>query len=369
MTLSLADIVNITVEVSPSAASPNAMNVGLIVGASTVIPTATRTRQYNSTTDMLSDGWTGTEPEYKAAQAYFEQSPAPSAVVIGRQDTTASETPLQAVQACRAADSTWYGCYVCGAQDADIEAVAQYIETASPASVFFYDTQDANVASGTTPNVMSTLQSDKYHRTLGMYSTSQYAGAALLGRAMGLNTGLAGSAFTLAYKNLTGVTPENLTSTQASAILGYNGNIYANYGGQYNLLRQGTMADGTPFDEVLNLDVITADIQTSVMNALTQSPKIPQTEDGVTMLVNTITAPCERARIRGMIAPGVWQAAPVLGKLNTGDTLASGYLVLADSLANQSQADRDARKSPPIYVCLKMAGAVEHVVIGVIVNQ
>ena len=55
--------------------------------------------------------------------------------------------------------------------------------------------------------------------------------------------------------------------------------------------------------------------------------------------------------------------------LKTGDALSTGYMVLADTLANQSQADRDARKSPPIYVAVKMAGAIEHVVIGIVVNR
>lgn len=215
---------------------------------------------------------------------------------------------------------------------------------------------------------METCQSDKYSRTFGLYSTSQYAGAGAMGEAMGLNTGLQNSAFTMAYKSLVGVTPEVLTSTQVSTITGYNGNVYTNYGSSWNLLTQGTMADGTPFDQKLNIDAITADISTSVMNALTTGPKVPQTDAGVTMLVNAITAPCERARQKGMIGAGIWQGGQVLG-LQNGTNLPLGYLVLADTLANQSSADRQARKSPPIYVCLKMAGAVEHVIIGVVVNQ
>lgn len=190
-----------------------------------------------------------------------------------------------------------------------------------------------------------------------------------MGYAMGANTGLANSAFTLAYKPEVGVVPEPLTTTQFKTIIGYNGNVYTNYGASYNLLVNGTMADGVPFDEVLNLDVLTNDIQTSVMNALTTAgPKVPQTEEGVSLLVSAITVPCSNARTRGVIAPGVWKGAPVLN-LRTGDTLSMGYMVLADRLTNQSQADRDARKSPPIYVAVKLAGAIEHVVIGVVVNR
>ncbi|MEK8128664.1 DUF3383 family protein [Paenibacillus filicis] len=367
-TQSLNDIVNVTVTVSPMSAANSGFNLGLIVGKSTIITPAVRVKLYNGTDAMISDGWTGQEPEYLAAQMYFSQTPRPRRVAIGRWDGTGSETSAQALTACRAKNSDWYGSYVCGAVKADILANVAYIETAVPLAAYFYDTKDADVIAGTAGNVMQTLNAAKRHRVLGQYSTTNYAAAATMGVAMGLNTGLANSAFTLAYKTLVGVLPEDLTTTQVNTILGYKGNVYTSYGATYNLLVQGTMADGVSFDEVLNLDVLTNEIQTAVVNALTQGPKIPQTEDGVSLLVSAITDPCNNARNRGVIAPGVWKAAPILN-LQTGDTLSAGYLVLADTIANQSQTDRDARKSPPIYVAIKLAGAIEYVVIGVVVNR
>lgn len=368
MTQSLSSIVNVTVQVSPISAVNSAFNLGLIVGDSTVISVADRVKLYSGTDDMISGGWTGTEPEYLAAQIYFSQSPRPDKVAVGRWDTTGTETATQAVTACRAKNGDWYAVYVCDAIKADILAIAAYIETATPLSLYFYDTQDAEVPAGTAGNVMVTLNSLKRHRTFGQYSTSDHAVAAAMGYAMGANTGLANSAYTLAYKTEVGVMPEDLTTTEVDTVLGYKGNVYTNFGATYDLLVQGTMADGVSFDEVLNLDVLTNEIQTAVMNSLTQAPKIPQTEDGVSLLVSAITDPCENARVRGVIAPGIWNAAPVLN-LKTGDTLSTGYMVLAESIANQSQTDRDARKSPPIYVPIKLAGAIEHVVIGIIVNR
>jgi len=370
MSQSLNDIVNVTVQVSPLSTVNSGFNLGLIVGPSTVISTATRVKLYSGTDDMLSDGWTGAEPEYKAAQIYFSQSPRPGKILIGRWDDaeTDGETAVQAVMACRAANSDWFAAYVCGAVKADVLDIAAYIETAVPMSVYFYTTKDADVLAGTAGNVMETLKALKRHRTFGQYSTSDYAAVAAMGYAMGANTGLNNSAFTLAYKSEVGILPEVLTTAQVNTIKGYNGNVYTSFGATYNLLVQGVMADGVSFDEVLNLAVLTNDIQISVINALTQAPKIPQTEEGVSMLVTTITEPCDAARRRGVIAPGVWKGAPVLG-LATGDTLSTGYMVLAETMASQSQADRDARKAPPIYVAVKLAGAIEHVVIGVVVNR
>ena len=55
--------------------------------------------------------------------------------------------------------------------------------------------------------------------------------------------------------------------------------------------------------------------------------------------------------------------------LAPGDAIQNGYLIQAESFANQSASDREARLSPPIYVALKASGAVEHVVARVFVNQ
>jgi hypothetical protein len=312
---------------------------------------------------------TGTKQGTTATTSYTQSAAlVAGAAAPGTNTTNTAETPVIAVAACRSSNTDWYAVYVCDSAKTNILTVAAYIETATPLSVYFYDTRDAEVLAGTAGNVMATLQTLKHHRSWGQYSTPLYAAASAMGYAMGANTGLANSAYTLAYKSEPGILPEVLNTTQANTILGYNGNIYTSYGASYNLLVQGTMADGVSFDEVLNIDVLTNAVQTAIMNALTSAPKVPQTEDGVSLLVSAITVPCSEARNRGAIAPGVWKAGPILG-LKTGDTLSTGYMVLADSLANQSQADRDARKSPPIYVAIKMAGAIEHIVIGIIVNR
>lgn len=93
--LSLSNIVDITVQVSPTAAATESFNVGLFVGPSTVIPSSganSRVRLYTSTTAMLTDGFTTSSPEFIAAQIYFSQSQAAFQIAIGRQDLTAVQT-------------------------------------------------------------------------------------------------------------------------------------------------------------------------------------------------------------------------------------------------------------------------------------
>jgi hypothetical protein len=264
-------------------------------------------------------------------------------------------------------NTNWYAVYACGAADAEVEAVSAYIQSAVPASVYFYDTADANILAGTTPNVMSTLQGAKASRTFGQYSTTAHAAAAAMGVAMGLNTGLPNSAFTLAYKNEVNVNPEALTSGQYADILGWNGNVFTTFGTSFNLLQTGSMADGTPFDQVLNLDMLTANIQVNILNALTSPPKVPQTDGGVAMLVNAVSAACQQAYVDGILGPGTWSSAPVLS-LQTGTALPKGYAVVAGTIASQTQTQIAARQAPPIYACIILSGAIQTVAIGVVVT-
>jgi hypothetical protein len=93
--LSLSNIVDISVQVSPASPATNSFNVGLFVGPSAVIPSYgvnSRVRLYTSTTAMLADGFTASEPEYLAAQIYFSQTQPAFQFAVGRQDLTAVNT-------------------------------------------------------------------------------------------------------------------------------------------------------------------------------------------------------------------------------------------------------------------------------------
>lgn len=367
-TLPLSDIVNVSVVVSPIAATRSNFNLGLIIGTSTVISASDRIKLYTKVDDMVIDGFTINSSEYKAATLYFSQVPKPQKVAIGRWDTTGAETAVQAVTLCRAKNTDWYSCMICGAVKADIIAVSEYIEAALPSSTYFYTTSDADVIPKTAGNIMATLKASNYMRTIGQYSTYADAVASIMGYAMGANSSTANSSYTLAYKKEVGVTSEVLSLTDLTAIKSQNGNAYVNRGNTYDIFEQGIMANGQHFDEVLGLDMLTNSIQMAVMDLLVGVRKVPQTEGGVTLLINAITGPCNDSKNKGFIAPGIWKAAPVL-TLETGDTLSQGYLILSETIDSQSEADRSARIAPPIYVCVKLAGAIEFVLIEVLVNR
>jgi hypothetical protein len=345
--------------------------LGLIVGASSIISTDDRVKIYFNLDEMIDDGFDSSDPEYIAASLYFAQNPRPKKVAIGRWNNAdpGGETIESALSDCRTKNIDWYAFIICRATKTNIIDAAGYTETAIPETTQFYTTADADVLAGTIGNVALTLKGLNYRRTLGQYCTLTLdAASAIMGYAMGANTGTANSSYTLAYKKEVGVTTENLTSNQVQALKNENCNIYVNRGNAYDLFEQGKMANGTSFDEVIGLDMLVNDIRMSVMDLLASSRKIPQTEDGVSLIINAISTACDKAVNRQFLAPGVWNAPGIL-TLKTGDTLSQGYIILAESIASQSQEDREARISPPIYVAIKLAGAIEFVVIQVLVNR
>ena len=246
----------------------------------------------------------------------------------------------------------------------------------TPASCYFYTTSDPAVLNATPGNVLLTLQAAQYKRSFGLYATTQagafpsnaYAAAAALGVAMGLNTGLANSMFTMKFKTLTGVGVEPVAQTLVTNLEGANGNIYLSYGNTYSWLEQGVMANGQYLDEVLNLDMLAADIQYSIANLLVSQPSIPHTNAGEAQLIAAVSGACERAVSRGFLAPGLWTGQTVLN-LTAGTALPKGYLCQAQSFAAQSAGDRQARKAMPIYVSLVEAGAMHSLTIGVEIQR
>lgn len=290
--------------------------------------------------------------------------------------TSIGESCLQALQACRAASYQWYACMVIGAALADHEAIASWAESITPVVAYMGQTSDAAVLANSAGNVLSVLKAAGYRRTMMIYSTTQsgaapnniYAAAALIGRAMGLNSGLAGSYYTMKFKTLVGIIAEPLTETQKNSIENNNGNLYLSYGNAYTFVEQGVMMNGTFFDELVGLDMLASDMQYNVMNLLTENPSIPQTDPGETQLIHAVNQACETALAIGFIAGGIWEGVRILN-LFPGNPVPKGYITQAPPYSTQSTSDRQARKAMPIYVAIIEAGSTHFLTIGVYVQR
>lgn len=369
MAASLNKIVDINVQVSnPVTASTN-FNLGLIIGKSDAL-SETKFKIYSKedyATAMATDGFSSSDPEYKAATMYFAQQNSPPYVAIGA--ITDENTAAQTFTYLRGINSDWYTfCFVnTDIEDSDCSAVAALVEASGTPTMFIYSSTDAKCVQDSTTNICKTIQDAGYMRTFVFYHTENIA-PAVVGLISSLNTMLDNSAYTVAYKSLAGVAAMDLTDTQLNTLVAYNGNTYCKFGNNYDFVYPGTSGEGYHVDEIYFIDAAKYLIQTSTITGLVAKKKVPQTEDGVALITSYISGACDRLNSIGFIATGIWRGDTVKA-LNTGDAVQNGYCIQSDTIADQSDSDRAKRISPTIYVALVGSGAIEHVILAVYITR
>jgi len=368
--LPVSNVASVDIIMSPRAAAGRNFGSLLILGSATIIPLTERIRLYTSAASIGTDFGTNSE-EYLAAVAYFSQSPTPSQVYVGRWAKTLAaaevgkvETLLDGVNACLGF-TNWYGLgvtYDADRKDDDLLPVCAAIESSSLSRILAVTTKNTDALLTTVnTDIASKVKAAKYSRTFVQYSsTSNYGAISAFGRAFTVDFNGFGTTITLKFKQEPGITYESLTPAQAAALDAKNCNVYVYYANDTAILQQGVMGNGDFFDERHGLDWLQNYVQTNLFNLLyTSGTKVPQTDAGNTRIMANVEASMDQAVNNGLIAPGVWNGGQI-GQLSTGDTLTKGYYVYMPAISSQAQADREARKSVPVQVACKLAGAIHY---------
>jgi hypothetical protein len=265
----------------------------------------------------------------------------------------------------------WYALTILGASDADHTSVAAYIEAATNKHIYGVSTQASGVLSSvSTTDIAYLLAHLAYKRTVVQYSsTTAYAVCSLLGRILTVDYSGNNTVITLMYKQEPGIVAETLNSTQIDALEAKNCNVFVAYNNSTAIIEKGVVASGEFLDIITGTDWLSLDIQTAIYNLLyTSTTKIPQTDAGNQLIATAIEAECSRAVRNGLLAPGIWTVGG-FGSLNQNDFLPKGFYVFAPLAAQQSTADRAARKSVAIQVAAKLAGAIHTVNVVINVNR
>lgn len=283
----------------------------------------------------------------------------------------AAETLVQAVQAFVDKSGDWYSAIVLPTVANDVFlAASQYVEALGKKRIIGGTVTSSTVLDSTiTTDLPSVCKAYNLKRTFLQYSSSNYAIASFFGRAATVDFTGSKTTLTMKFKTEPGVAAETLTETQAATLKTKNCNVFVNYDNSTAIIQEGVMANGYFFDEVHGLDWLENFIQTEVWNLLyTSKTKVPQTNAGMDLIANKIVGCLEQGVVNGLIAPGQWNADG-FGTLANGDYLERGYYVYHPDISTQSQADREARKSVPFQIAVKLAGAVHFVRITVNVNR
>ncbi len=264
----------------------------------------------------------------------------------------------------------WYAVTVLSAADSDHEVIAPYIEAAANFHYYGVTTQEAGVlSSASTTDIAYILAQGKYTRTGVQYSsTNTYAVCSLLGRILTTDYTGNNTTITLFYKQEPGITAETLTESQIDVLESKNCNVFVNYSNASAIIEPGVSSSGDFIDTVMGAAAFAIAVQTALYNTLyTSTTKIPQTDAGMNILGNSISAVCAQFVNNGLFAPGTWQNTPLPG-MPSNLYLDKGYFLYIPPIASQTQAARAARQSVPFQLACKLAGAVHTVDLSVTVN-
>lgn len=291
-----------------------------------------------------------------------------NAVAVDGEDAiTTAETTAQAIERLSA---QIYAEGIMTTKDlSDSEAIeASNLVEGMQNSIFFVaDTSVDTLASG---GLFNTLQTNDNTRKLlyltgdetTLLTNAKMFMAAFASRGLSVNYAGSNSTITMTYKDLVNVPVDtNISETVLNQCETIGADVYCSIEGLPKVIsfKQG----GLYFDELTNQIWLKTTIQTTVANVLfTTRTKIPQTTQGVNTLVNAVLGVLNQGVINGMIAAGEWNSPDTFGVYEDfmRNIRTLGYYVYFTPIAEQSQADREARKCPVISIAVKQAGAIEH---------
>ena len=237
----------------------------------------------------------------------------------------------------------WYGLILADPQsNARALVLAAFTETLEKmCGITSYNHDNLDPVS--TTSLMYLLNAAQYFRTYAIFSNDQKvgAGATWMGNRFPFDPGSS----TWAYKPLSGVTVDILTTDQTGSIDAVKGNYYVEVA-DLPVTQPGKMAAGEWIDVIRFRDWLVSRIREAVFTLLANAPKVPYTDTGVAMVTKEIAAVLQEGiGVGGLAAtPAPFVAAPLV--------------------ADVSDADKIARILPDIYFEATLAGAIHTVQIA-----
>lgn len=384
--LSLSNVINVTLV--PSIAGLSEFNTANLLLYSTESPIQSfgedKYRVYYTASSVAEDF--GVESlTYKMALAVFSQAPNilsnSGALIIALKEE--SETQVEAFNRLKSQ------VLFCGWMTTDSianDVAANYEEESSSASVSSTLLSQAIAAENNKINfVVSNVESDIEGAFTGIKDMTLtktrclfYGGteteakimmASYASKAMSTIFEASLTTQTMHLKSLAGVLPDPIiTETILTKCKNAGVDTYVSIEGVACVFSTG--ANGF-FDEVFNELWFVNAIQTAGFNYLRQTnTKIPQTERGMDGLKNAYTQVCVRGVNNGFIAAGSWTSSDTFGNPDTfkRNIEGSGFYVYSTPIAQQSKADREARKAPLVQIAVKTAGAIHSTNVMIYVN-
>lgn len=210
-------------------------------------------------------------------------------------------------------DNGWYGFMMVerpddATQNTLITGAAAWAEAQT--KLYFACCGQGDITTTVDTDILSTLQKKQYLRTAFVWHdvAGEYPEAAWMGRCFTMDPG----SETWALKNLPGITPVKLNATQRQNVYKKNGNLYDQIALNTYLIgaasdglqaQGGKVVSGEWIDVVRFRDWLTDYIQKSMSSLMIRQKKVPYTNGGIALLVNSLRASLRQGQIVGGIAP------------------------------------------------------------------
>ena len=241
------------------------------------------------------------------------------------------------------------------------------IEEEIPVEDIVTVTEEVNgedVVTRVTPYNTNDLVSNKSFRSFGIYAGTYYGQTAeelgitgdrknkylhIAWAAECLNNE-AGSE-TWVHKKLIGVQPCNMTSTDMTILKAYNVSYYTTYADR-DITQGGKVAAGEWIDVIRFRDWLQNDMQIRVFNTLVKHPKVPYTDEGISLIKNQMIASLKQGQVQGGIAPT---------EFDEDENEIPGFVVKVPLAANIPDFQKHSRVLKDCTFRARLAGAI-HVV-------
>lgn len=317
----------------------------------------TRIRKYTSMSAVTADYDAADEP-YKAALSYYSQIPKPINFWVGEinkelvnPEVGSPIAAQDALDSLAAIDPGFFGVML-SVEHRD----SSYAEDAAAwcqanDKVLFYSSNNADCKNGAnTTNIMYLLKQAGYSNSCGLYSSAadEYPEVAAFGVLATTSYRGKNTVKTLKFKDLVGITPENLSPTDLAGIKTNNGNVFYEVSGIRMMDDGRTASTNTWIDTIIATYALAEEIRVRVFGKLARvSTKVPYTEPGMEELKAEVEGGLLQFKDNGFLADS----------LDTNGDVVPAYGVSSLPVSGASQADKSARIAPDIQFWAREAGA------------
>ncbi len=197
-------------------------------------------------------------------------------------------------------------------------------------------------------DIASLLQQQQYYRTALIAhkeADDEFPEAAWMGRCFSIQPG--GEVWAL--KNLTGITPSNFSDTEQQVIWRKGANTYEKYSENVYMTNPGKVSAGEWIDTIRGRDFAVDTIQKDMASAQIRAKKIPYTNAGIQICVNTVRGSLVKLQKAGVLAPD---------EVNSDGETVPGFVI---SYPNAADVDANTKATRKLYLTFVgiLAGAIQ----------